>query len=139
MGNAFALLQVKAIIAVLLRHYEFELTGDPIEADFHGLVIGPKEPMRLRYRRRKRAFASASSGATSAATKAPVRRLQVSIDRDLCQAHAVCIEEAPEVFTIASDGRVELLQTEVTGDNCARAQLAEKYCPNRTITVREAG
>ena len=51
MGNAFALLQVKTIFAILLREFEFELVGDEITSDFHGLVVGPKQPCRLRYRR----------------------------------------------------------------------------------------
>ncbi len=53
LGNAFAILQVKAILAMLLGQYEFELGGDEVAPDFHGLVIGPKEPCRIRYRRRK--------------------------------------------------------------------------------------
>ncbi|MBT8467642.1 MAG: cytochrome P450 [Deltaproteobacteria bacterium] len=52
MGNAFAILQIKTIIAVLLNRYDFELAGDPIETDFQGLVLGPKPPIRIRYRRR---------------------------------------------------------------------------------------
>ena len=52
MGNAFAILQIKTIIAVLLNRYDFELAGDSIETDFQGLVLGPKPPIRIRYRRR---------------------------------------------------------------------------------------
>ncbi len=52
LGNAFALLQIKTIMAILLQRYTFELAGDPIEADFQGLVIGPKMPCRVTYRRR---------------------------------------------------------------------------------------
>jgi len=52
MGNAFAILQIKTIIAVLLNRYEFDLVGDSIETDFQGLVLGPKPPIRIRYRRR---------------------------------------------------------------------------------------
>jgi len=52
MGNAFAVLQIKTIMAVLLNRYDFELTGDSIETDFQGLVLGPKPPIRIRYRRR---------------------------------------------------------------------------------------
>ena len=52
LGNSFAMLQIKTIFAVLLRRYDFELFGDPIESDFQGLVIGPKIPCRVRYRRR---------------------------------------------------------------------------------------
>jgi len=52
MGNAFAILQIKTIMAVLLNRYDFELVGDSIETDFQGLVLGPKPPIRVRYRRR---------------------------------------------------------------------------------------
>ena len=52
MGNAFAILQIKTIMAVLLNRYDFELAGDPVETDFQGLVLGPKPPIRIRYRRR---------------------------------------------------------------------------------------
>jgi sterol 14-demethylase len=61
MGNAFAILQIKAIIAVLLNRYDFELAGDPIETDFQGLVLGPKPPIGIRYRRRGEADARVSA------------------------------------------------------------------------------
>ncbi|MDB4991228.1 MAG: Cytochrome 51 [Myxococcaceae bacterium] len=50
LGNAFALLQVKTIFAILLRGFEFELLHDPIVPQ-SGLVMGPKKPFRVRYRR----------------------------------------------------------------------------------------
>jgi sterol 14alpha-demethylase len=50
LGNAFALLQVKTIFAILLRGFSFELMHDPIVAE-SGLVMGPKKPFRVRYRR----------------------------------------------------------------------------------------
>ena len=53
LGNAFAILQVKAIVALLLGQFDLGLYGDQIGSDFRGLVIGPKEPCRVRYRRRK--------------------------------------------------------------------------------------
>lgn len=51
MGNAFALLQVKTIFAMLLRAFEFELCSDPIQQELGVLVLGPKMPCRIRYRR----------------------------------------------------------------------------------------
>jgi sterol 14-demethylase len=152
MGNAFALLQVKAILAVLLRHYEFELSGDPIGEDFHGLVVGPTEPCRLRYRRREGTHTRGAkprgtqpsgtqprangNGASHTATEvAGARPFRVTIDSDLCQGHAVCIEETPELFAIGDDGKVKLLQTEPPAALYASASLAAKYCPTRTIQV----
>lgn len=53
LGNAFAILQIKVIFAKLLGRYEFSLLGDPIRSDFTGVVVGPKAPVRLRYRLRQ--------------------------------------------------------------------------------------
>ena len=53
-GNAFAILQVKAIFCALLHHYSFELV-DPPESYrdiMPSLILRPSEPCRLRYRRR---------------------------------------------------------------------------------------
>ncbi len=63
LGNAFAILQVKAILALLLGQFDFGLCGDQITHDFHGLVIGPKEPCRIRYRRRATPSVSATQAA----------------------------------------------------------------------------
>jgi sterol 14alpha-demethylase len=50
LGNAFAMLQVKTILAILLRGFRFELLHDPIIPE-NGLVMGPRKPCRVRYRR----------------------------------------------------------------------------------------
>src|SRR5512146_2093288 len=60
LGNAFAILQIKAILALLLGQYEFGLAGDAVASDFHGLVVGPKQPCRVRYRKRPRPSVSLS-------------------------------------------------------------------------------
>jgi sterol 14-demethylase len=66
LGNAFAVLQIKAILALLLGQYEFELTSDRIDSDFHGLVVGPKVPCRIRYRRRAHPSVTIASAAALA-------------------------------------------------------------------------
>lgn len=53
-GNAFALLQVKAIFCALLQRYEFELVDSPesYREAMPSLILRTSEPCRLRYRRR---------------------------------------------------------------------------------------
>jgi sterol 14-demethylase len=53
-GNAFAILQVKAIFCALLRHYQFELVDPPetYRDIMPSLILRPSEPCLLRYRRR---------------------------------------------------------------------------------------
>jgi sterol 14-demethylase len=54
-GNAFALLQVKAIFCALLARYEFELVDPPetYRDVMPSLILQVSEPARLRYRRRR--------------------------------------------------------------------------------------
>lgn len=53
-GNAFALLQVKAIFCALLHRYRFELCqpADDYKEIMPALILRPSDPCRLRYRRR---------------------------------------------------------------------------------------
>ncbi len=53
-GNAFAILQLKAIFSALLRRYDFEVAGpaeDYVDVRAN-MTIRPKDPCILRYRRR---------------------------------------------------------------------------------------
>ncbi len=53
-GNAFAMMQMKAIFSVILRDYEFEM-AQPSESyrdDVSKMVIQLEQPCRVRYRRR---------------------------------------------------------------------------------------
>jgi sterol 14-demethylase len=70
-GNAFAMMQLKAIFSVLLRDWEFEM-AQPSESyrdDCSKMVIQLEQPCRVRYRRRDRTggfetFADAHSSTT---------------------------------------------------------------------------
>jgi sterol 14-demethylase len=55
-GNAFAILQVKVIFAILLSEYEFELAGPPgsYAEIMPSLILRPSDPCILKYRRRDR-------------------------------------------------------------------------------------
>jgi sterol 14alpha-demethylase len=67
MGMVFAYQQVKAIWAVLLRRFELELCDADYRPNYTTFVVGPHQPCRVRYRRRKPASASvpADLGAVS--------------------------------------------------------------------------
>src|SRR3990167_5849519 len=53
-GNAFAMFQIKAIFSVLLRRYDFELVDPPADYvdDYGEMIVQPKSPCRVRYKRR---------------------------------------------------------------------------------------
>ena len=53
MGETFAYMQIKTIWSHLLRNFDFELVGKLPEPDYEGMVVGPKHPCTVRYKRRK--------------------------------------------------------------------------------------
>ena len=52
MGETFAYMQIKAIWSVLLRNYEFELLSPFPEPDYESMVVGPKAPSLVSWKRR---------------------------------------------------------------------------------------
>jgi sterol 14-demethylase len=63
--------------------------------------------------------------------------LKIVLDRDLCQGHAVCVGEAPEVFRIGEDGKVELaIDGDLPLSVYGKVHEAAQYCPTRTIKLR---
>ena len=66
-GSAFALMQLKAITASLLRGWSFELLDAPgsYQPDYTKMVVQPKHPCRVRYRRRGADRAAAVARASS--------------------------------------------------------------------------
>jgi sterol 14-demethylase len=149
LGNAFARLQIKTILAMLLRRFEFSATSDPIGSDFHGLVIGPSQPCRVRYRRRLPRASARSAGPSDVpmaratarcpadASGAATRPFRVVCDLDLCQSHAACMGEAPEVFRVGRVGKVSLLQEFPPPALRAKVEAAVKHCPTGTLRIEE--
>jgi len=149
LGNAFARLQIKTILATLLRRYDFSSTGDPIGSDFHGLVIGPSQPCRVRYRRRQpqatrrtpepaKPRATGSAHATLEPSEAiRAKPFRVVCDFDLCQSHAACMGEAPEVFRVGEVGKVSLIQEYPSLDLRPKVEAAVKNCPTGTLRIED--
>lgn len=142
LGNAFALLQVKSILAYLLRNYKFELYGDKVESDFQGLVIGPKMPIRVRYTRIDRTAeaderaAKAAAAEKSQSTATAHRPFRIVVDHDLCQGHGVCEGEAEELFEL-QDERVHLLDETPDPALRKKAEAACEYCPQRALSIED--
>jgi len=61
--------------------------------------------------------------------------MRIVMDYDLCQGHAVCMGEAPEVFKVDDDGMLTLLQEEPPERLREKVELAAKYCPTGAILI----
>jgi ferredoxin len=60
--------------------------------------------------------------------------MRVVVDTDLCQGHAMCELEAPEVFSVPKVGPVAVVG-EVTDLEAVRA--AVRHCPTQALTLQE--
>jgi len=149
-GNAFATFQIKAIFAVLLRRYEFELAAPPetYVDDYTQMIVQPKSPCIVRYRRRQaRPAAEQRAGKeTAAEAKCPVHAapdetseaaatFRIVVDRVLCQGHAQCTGEAPEHFHILANGDMEVRKSEVAEADRRQVVQAVSFCPNQALKL----
>ncbi len=138
-GNAFAMLQLKAIFSILLRRYTFELVDDKdyYQDDFTQMVVQPLSPCRVKYVKRI-ALSSVVEKVETAQVQeiAPTEsHFQIKIDRELCQGHATCMAEAPELFQVDEDGNLTVLQDNPDLALLEKARQAEKYCPTKAIII----
>jgi sterol 14-demethylase len=139
-GNAFAMLQLKAIFSILLRRYTFELIADKdtYQDDFTQMVVQPLSPCRVRYKKRQLARKASAEPTAHIAEKSaqPGAGFQITIDRELCQGHATCMTEAPELFYVDEAGNVTVLQENPPLELLEKARQAEKYCPTKAIKIK---
>lgn len=67
--------------------------------------------------------------------------MRVKIDLDLCQGHAMCHEEAPEIFRVVQrdDGYdvVEIVLEHPPESLREKLEAARRYCPNRVISIED--
>ena len=111
-----------------------------ISAFFSALIAFLVVYFAIRYRRRDAAEVAAGENAAPVEETVSSQPYRVRCDLDLCQGHAVCMGEAPEVFDIDSvDGEDKVVLVEETPSPALRRKVerAVKYCPTQALRVEE--
>lgn len=152
-GNAFALFQIKAIFAMLLRKYDFELVNaaDTYVDNYKEMIVQPKSPCQVRYQLRSaESFSSryGKSGAPAAnkdsqdcpvdhaALAKKASSFSIVLDQQLCQGHAMCMGEAPQLFKVDEKGINHILIEHPDLALLEKAKAAAKHCPNQAISIK---
>jgi sterol 14-demethylase len=145
-GAQFAMMQLKAIFSVLLKDWSFEAAQphDSYRNDHSKMVVQLARPASSRYVRRTAGAAAPTTGVVPpAATDQPAgtrsEGWRIVVDRDLCQGHASCEGEAPDLFSVSKGGELTILDQRPPDDARARADAAVKYCPTHALSIVEEG
>ncbi len=62
---------------------------------------------------------------------------RVELDEDLCQGHAMCELEAPDVFRVPKRGIVEILDPEPPDELREDVERAVEMCPTQALSLKE--
>ena len=105
-------------------------------------AAGPKQPCRIRYRLREsdaaRPIVEEAHRDEPVPDTAPTpQRIRIEHDLVLCQGHAACMGEAPEVFDVDKKGKTTVLNTTPGTELYEKVRAAARYCPNGAIRIVE--
>jgi ferredoxin len=64
--------------------------------------------------------------------------MEILVDRDLCEANAVCCGLAPAVFELDDDENLVILMPAPPADMMERVDRAISRCPKNALTVAGA-
>ena len=61
--------------------------------------------------------------------------MRIVVDADLCQGHAMCELEAPDVFTVPKNGTVEVIDPRPPAHLRPDVENAVRYCPTQALSI----
>jgi ferredoxin len=61
--------------------------------------------------------------------------MKIVVDYDLCEANALCMEAAPEVFRVEEDDTLTVLIPEPGEELRNKVEEAVRLCPRQAITL----
>lgn len=61
--------------------------------------------------------------------------MEILVDRDLCEANAVCCGLAPDVFELDDDEQLVILTQQPPPERLERVSLAVARCPKNALRI----
>ena len=63
--------------------------------------------------------------------------MRILVDADLCEANAVCMRKAPEVFLVDDEGRLHVLHERPPAEVMDKVKQAVARCPRGALSLVE--
>ena len=64
--------------------------------------------------------------------------MKVKVDYDLCEANAVCMQQAPEVFLVDDEDNLQILDENPGPELREKVLDAARLCPRQAISTEES-
>lgn len=61
--------------------------------------------------------------------------MRIEVNYDACEANALCMREAPEVFEVDDEDNLHVHEDQITEDRREQIKKAALVCPKQAITV----
>jgi ferredoxin len=61
--------------------------------------------------------------------------MRIEVDLDLCQGHANCELEAPDIFSVPRKGKVTVTDPAPPPSARPAVEAAVRYCPTQALTI----
>jgi ferredoxin len=61
--------------------------------------------------------------------------MRIEVDEDLCQGHAMCELEAPDIFSVPRGGKVILITPAPPESARPTVEAAVRYCPTQALKI----
>ena len=63
--------------------------------------------------------------------------MKVVVDYDLCEANALCMDCAPEVFRVEDDDTLTVLIEDIPDELRGKVEEAVRLCPRQAIALKD--
>jgi len=63
--------------------------------------------------------------------------MKIKVNWDLCEANALCMQAAPEVFKVDDDDMLHVLNEEPGEELRAKVEKAVRACPRAALSIEE--
>jgi ferredoxin len=63
--------------------------------------------------------------------------MKINVDFDLCEANAVCMKVAPEVFLVDENDELHIKVKDVPQNLRAKVEEAVRRCPRQALSIEE--
>ena len=61
--------------------------------------------------------------------------MKVIVDYDLCEANAMCMSKAPEVFRVDDDDNMHVLMDEIPEELRPKVEDSVRLCPRQALRI----